>query len=341
MKTGSHDAITDVPGVKVGQVEDLEALTGVTVIFTPGGAVGAVDVRGANPGTIHTDALHPMNLNEEVHAIVLTGGSLFGLESVAGVNRYLLENRIGVDVGVGLIPVVAGAVIFDLPVGRPDAHPTAQWGYDAVAAASAGPVRQGNCGGGTGGTAGKTPESIPTKGGTGTASVVLPSGVTVGALALVNALGDVINPLTRELYAWSGFRDVPPAQRMWPVRTRSGGLADSTTIACVATDASLTKTQLAKVADIAHQGMARAIRPIHSMRDGDTVFALSVNQSTHPQSGGGHPAEDTDIIGAAAADVLMRAVVNAVVAADGIPAFPSYRDHKARWAAEADGTGPA
>ena len=322
----------------MGQVEDLEALTGITVILTEGGSVGAVDVRGANPGTIQTDALHPMNLNEEVQAIVLTGGSLFGLASVPGVTRYLEEQGLGVHVGVARIPVVAGAVIFDLPEGRADIRPTADWGYQAASRASTGPVRQGNCGGGTGGTAGKTRDSIPTKGGTGTASVVLESGVTVGAICCVNALGDVINPNTKDLYAWTGFRDLTSSSRVWrrPRRPENSDLADSTTIACIATDAQLNKTQLAKVSDMAHQGMARAIRPIHSMRDGDAVFALSVKQKSQLRAGGVHEGEDTDIIGSAAADVLMRAVVNAVLAAESTPGFPSYRDWRARWAQAKD-----
>ncbi len=249
------DAITDVPGVKVGPVEDVQVLTSVTVILTEGGSVGAVDVRGANPGTINTDALHPMNLNEEVHAIVLTGGSLFGLATVSGVTRYLEEHGLGVNVGVATIPVVAGAVIFDLPAGRADIRPIAEWGYDVARAASRGPVQQGNCGGGTDGTAGNTPVSIPTKGGTGTASSVLPTGTTVDALVCVNALGDVINPNTRDLYAWTGFCDLAATPKLWPSsRTpKHPGLADSTTIACIATDAQLTKTQLAKVAEIARR----------------------------------------------------------------------------------------
>jgi len=342
----TQDALTDVRGLRVGHAqrtgEDQPGwLTGTTVVLAPeGGAVAGVDSRGGAPGTRETDALDPRNVVERIHAVVLTGGSAFGLDSVTGVMSWLEEQGRGVRVGADpaqVVPVVPAAVLFDLGRGgRWRARPDATLGREAVEAAdrteAGAPVPQGNVGAGTGAVVGGL------KGGIGSASTVLASGVTVGVVAAVNAAGSALHPATGALYGelWDGPPPMPGeathaearrrlAQAQEATNSRSAGVLRppfNTTLAVVATDAALTRAQAQKLAGTAHDGLARAVRPVHLMHDGDTVFALSTGE--RPLEG----SELNDLL-AAGADVLTRAVVKAVLAAEGVDGpggvFPSYR----------------
>ncbi|MEU7165176.1 P1 family peptidase [Streptomyces morookaense] len=355
LRPGPRDALTDVPGLRVGHAEltGERALSGTTVVLTgPGGAVAAVDVRGGGPGTRETDALDPRNLVQRIEAVVLTGGSAFGLEAASGVMAWLEDERRGVQVGpdpAQVVPVVPAAALFDLGRGGDwRARPDAALGRRAVEAAArtepGAPVAQGNVGAGTGAVAGGL------KGGIGTASVVLPSGVTVAALAAVNAAGAVADPQTGVLYGqlYEGGRVPYPERERHTAAQRALDAARqesacrwagsvqpplNTTIAVVATDAALTRAQAQKLAGTAHDGLARAVRPVHLLTDGDTVFALATG--ARPLSGDQSLPSSVDFaagavneILAAGADVLTRCVVNAVRAAEGVNGpggvFPSY-----------------
>jgi L-aminopeptidase/D-esterase-like protein len=324
-----HNAITDIPGVKVGHVTDDVALTGVTVVLVEGSAVGGLCVSGGAPGTFTTHGMEPLGGNEIVHAIVLTGGSNFGLASVHGAMRWLDERGIGLALRGGRVPIVPAAVIYDLAVGDGRVRPTEEWGYRAAAAASDGPVTQGNVGAGTGATAGKWEGGLRTKGGLGTASLDLGDGLVVGAIAVVNPRGDLLHPATRRLYAVHGGFDTATGERARERESegaRERGAGENTTIAVVATNARLTKLQLTRVARMADDGLARAIRPVHTTGDGDLIFALSVPAEAcelFPTS----PNAASDLIGAAAADVMVQAILNAARAATGIPGFPAVSDH--------------
>jgi len=330
-QAGARDAITDVPGVKVGHYTHSEGTMRGTTVIIPGdtGGLCAVEVRGSNPVTLGASIFAPVTIGEECNAIVLTGGSFFGLATVPGVVDYLFEHGRGVMTRAGVVPIVPAAVIFDLPVGDATIHPQPEWGYQAAESATDGPVAQGNVGAGTGGTIGKSPGGVRLKGGLGTASAVLPEGAIVGALVVLNALGDVVNPATGELYAVSGgFDEVLFRQRFAAGRPSSEAdpRLENTTLAVIATNAKLTKTQLTKVAQLVHDGLARAIRPVHTMLDGDTVFVVSVGWDNRVELQASYPGEDVDRIGSAAADVLVRAILKALLAAESIPGFPSYRD---------------
>jgi L-aminopeptidase/D-esterase-like protein len=338
-QAGPNNAITDVPGVEVGHFTYHKDKTyrGATVIlFGPSGGLCADDVRGGNPFTIDTDSFNPTTIATECDAIVLTGGSAFGAAAEVGVMNYLFEHGRGVETRAGRIPIVPAAVIFDLPVGDANVHPELSWGYKAAESAKGGPVEQGNVGAGAGGTMGKAPGGIPMKGGLGTASAVLPGGITVGAIVVINALGDVVNPATGELYAvGGGFDRVPLRVRSSPSPKGPASAAlENTTLAVITTNARLNKTQLTKVAQLAHDGLARAIRPVHTMLDGDVIFAVSVGWDNSIPLQGLTWGEDVDQIGSAAADVLVHAILNGVNAADSIPGWTSYRDWKAARGAE-------
>ena len=296
-----HDDITDVAGIRVGHDTNPEAQTGCTVILCDiQPTVGGVDVRGGAPGTRETDLLNPTCTVNEVHAIVLAGGSAFGLDAASGVMRMLEAQGIGYDTGIVRVPIVPAAVIFDLGVGRSDMRPDAASGERAVAMATSGPIPQGRVGAGTGATVGKVggPATIR-RGGVGSASMLLPDGVTiVGALVVVNALGYIMDD---PIFASSASSlPMAPSGNMMP------GM--NTTLAVVATSARLGKAQTQKVAQMAHDGLARAIRPIHTPFDGDVVFALS---SPEPDT---LPADVREVseIGARAADMVARAVLRAV-----------------------------
>ena len=319
-----HNAITDVPGIKVGHYTDKEAATGSTVILCEEGAVAGVDVRGSAPGTRETDPLRPMSLVGQAHAILLGGGSAFGLDAAGGVMRYLEERGYGFDVGVAKVPIVPAAILFDLRLGSSKVRPGAEEGYQACLAASSGPVAEGSVGAGTGATVGKIlgPERM-TKSGLGTASQRL-GNITIGAIVAVNAFGDVIDPESGEVIAGPRnieqggfFRTIDIMKR---IKESKSPIPTNTTIGVVATDASLNKEQVNKVAQMAHDGLARAIRPAHTMVDGDAIFVLS--------TGKGGEGEDVTIIGSIAAEVLATAIVRAVRQAEGLAGIPAAGEVK-------------
>ena len=311
-------SITDVHGIRVGQTENRKAKTGVTVVLcSREGAVLGADVRGAAPGTRETDLARPENMVECANAVVLAGGSAFGLDAAAGVMAFLEQNDVGLDTGVCRVPIVPAAVLFDLAVGDSHVRPDAAMGLEACRNAAK-HVEQGAFGAGTGATVGKlVPGSIPSPGGVGTASITLACGVTVGAVAAVNACGDVYDPATGKLLACGRLADgtlvscesllfgaVPaPAMLKFP---KPG---QNTTLVVVATDAPLTKPQASRLATCAHDGLARTIRPVHTQMDGDTVFALGTGRI------------DAEVnfvqLCAAAAEVAARAVYNAVQMGQG------------------------
>ncbi|WP_329121427.1 P1 family peptidase [Streptomyces sp. NBC_01465] len=330
------DAVTDVPGIRVGhaRVPGERALSGTTVVLAPeGGAVAGVDVRGGGPGTRETDALDPRNLVERVDAVVLTGGSAYGLDAASGVMAWLEEQGRGFPLGPGVVPVVPGACLFDLGRGgdwraRPDAS-TGRAAVEAAARTGVGAVvEEGNVGAGTGAVAGGM------KGGVGTASVTTASGAVVGALAVVNAVGSPVDPLTGVLYGEYGGRERPAypdselhataQRRLAEARAANTRPQLNTTIAVVATDAVLTRPQAQKLAGTSHDGLARAVRPVHLMHDGDTVFTLATCTGTAPD-----PLALNEIL-AAGADALARAVAKAVRAARTVEGqggtFLAYRD---------------
>jgi len=323
-----HNAITDVEGIKVGHYSDREGITGCTVVLCEGGAVGGVDVRGSAPGTRETDLMRPVNLVQEVHAALLTGGSAYGLDAAGGVMRWLEEREIGFNVGVGVVPIVPAAVLFDLTIGDPKARPDAEAGYQACQLAADGPVIEGSVGAGTGATVGKLlGPKFATKSGLGTASIKIGKGIVVGAIVAVNAFGDVVDPENGTILA--GTRKPVVGGFVNTAKQMQGDLGQtvlgfaSTTLAVVATNAYLTKEAANKIAQMAHDGLARSIRPVHTMFDGDTVFALATGKP--PKKGGG---ADPSVVGAAAADVLAQAVVRAVQQAESLGGVPAVRDLK-------------
>lgn len=315
------NAITDVDGIKVGQESDLTALTGCTAVICPQGAVAGVDVRGSAPGTRETDALHPLNLVEKAHAVVLTGGSAFGLDAACGVMRYLEEHSIGFDVGVTRVPIVAAAVLFDLGLGDFRVRPDAAMGYRAAAAAGEGPVEEGNAGAGTGATVGKIlGHQGAMKSGLGTASLKV-GDLIVGTLVAVNAWGDVVDPDTGKIIAGALAGDKTFVDTEKYLRENSfspPGNLGNTTIGVVATNARLSKLQATKIAQQAQDGYARAIRPVHTMLDGDTTFCLATGQV---------PA-DLNQVGSLAAQVMALAIVRAVCQARGAGGLPAAGDVK-------------
>lgn len=311
-----HDDITDIPGIRVGHDTNLEAGTGCTVILCDTPAVGGVDVRGGAPATRETDLLRPMHMVEEVHAVLLTGGSAYGLDAAGGVMRYLEERGIGIDTRVARVPIVPAAAILDLPFGSASIRPDAAAGYRACEQATAEPVLQGNVGGGTGATVGKMAGPLfMMKGGLGSASTVLPDGTLVGALVVVNASGDVIDPQTQQVIA--GTRKPTEAD------LRSLNPFGNTTIAVVATNASLSKEHVNKVAQMAHDGLAQAIRPAHTMFDGDTIFALALGARAQMRPDTATAAFQVSMVGEAAAATLARAIVKAVRNATTLHGVPS------------------
>jgi L-aminopeptidase/D-esterase-like protein len=310
-----HGAITDVDGIRVGHMTNREAITGCTVVLCPpDGAIGGVDQRGGAPGTRETDLLRPMHLVEKAHAVLLAGGSAFGLDAAAGVVRWLEERGIGHDTRVAKVPIVPAAILFDLATGRSDVRPDAAMGYAACEAAAGGPVAEGSVGAGTGCRLGAVlGPGRTSKSGLGTASVNLGGGLVVGALVAVNAFGHVVDPVTGEILAGArpltgdGYVDTLAVMRSLVGKTISrltGG--GNTVIGVVATNARLTKEGANKVAQMAHDGLARIIRPAHTMFDGDTVFALAT----------GKKRADVNLIGAFAAEVMAEAIVRGVRAAD-------------------------
>jgi L-aminopeptidase/D-esterase-like protein len=321
-----RNSITDIPGLKVGQVHDLHALTGCTVVLCESGAVCGVDQRGGAPGTRETDALRPMHLVEQIHAVLLAGGSAFGLDAASGVVRFLEERGLGYDTGVARVPVVPAAILFDLALGSPDIRPDASMGYRACQNASSEPPEEGSVGAGAGATVGKIlGMGQAVKSGIGSASLEIGGGLVVGALAAVNAFGDVIDPHSGQILA--GVRPLPdPSGKasgyantlevMKHITNLSSGGFPSTVLGVVAVNARLSKEAANKVAQMAHNGLARTIRPAHTMWDGDTIFALGVGENQ----------VDVSIAGAFAAEVFALAVVRAVRAARSAGGVPSMTD---------------
>ncbi len=325
-----NNAITDIPGIEVGQAQDAEALTGCTVVLCRKGAVGGVDVRGSAPGTRETDLLNPINLVSTVHAVVLAGGSAFGLDAASGVMKYLKEQKIGFGFGASKVPIVPSAILSDLGAQITGRYPDAEMGYAAVSQATGGPVAEGNAGAGMGAAVGKIlGMGGAMKSGLGTASIEIGGGVLVGAIVAVNPFGDVLDPSTGQIIAGTRPAKVGPikvggdgpfADTLKVMQTPAGrtimrlATGSNTVIGVVATNARFNKTQATKMAQMAQDGVARTIRPAHSMLDGDTVFALATGQKI----------ADLSTVGAFAAEALARAVVRAVRAAKptgGLPAI--------------------
>jgi L-aminopeptidase/D-esterase-like protein len=305
-------AITRVRGIEVGQAQDEEACTGCTVILCRKGAVAGVDVRGGAPGTRETDLLDPVNLVEKVHAVVLAGGSAYGLDAATGVMRYLEENRIGFRAGAARVPIVTAAILHDLGVGRADVRPDAAMGYRAAASASAASPDEGNRGAGTGASVGKMRGmQFATKSGIGTWAMTVGE-LVVGALVAVNAIGDVVDPRNGKKLA--GLRSGSTLEWMKKNQVRPAG-PSNTVIGVIATNARLTKAGATKVAQMAQDGLARAIRPAHTMFDGDTIFALAT----------GEIKADVSLVGACAAEVMAEAIVRAATLAGSAGGLPGFR----------------
>ncbi len=317
------NAITDVPGIKVGHHTDKTAMTGCTVVLCESGAVAGVDVRGSAPGTRETDLLRPTNLVEKVQAVILSGGSAFGLDAAGGVMRFLEERGYGHETSVLRVPIVPAAIIFDLNVGDPFRRPGAEEGYQACLAASDGVVAEGCVGAGTGATVGKVMGiQRAIKSGLGTASRQIAGGVVIGALVVVNAVGDVVDPWTGRLLA--GPRDLERGKGfLSTIELLMGGqavrgkvLSENTTLGVVATNAALTKEQANKIAQMAQDGIARCIRPSHTMHDGDVIFALSL----------GSGRADVTVVGAVAAELVAEAIVRAIQKAESMGGIPAAKD---------------
>lgn len=323
------NAITDIPGIKVGHADDQTALTGCTVILCEKGAVGGVDQRGGAPGTRETDLLRPLHLVQHVHAILLSGGSAFGLDAAGGVMRYLAEKKIGFNTGIARIPIVPAAVLYDLGIGRSDVYPDAAMGYQACLNAVDGQIQIGSVGAGTGATVGKILGiKQAMRSGIGTASLKISNGIVIGAIMAVNSLGDVIDPTQQTIIA--GVRPL----KKGPVKIGGDGkFADTlrvfqslagrtilsfaakqnTVIGVVATNARLTKEEANKVAQTAHNGLAMTIRPAHTMLDGDTIFTMAT----------GERKVDVNIIAAFAPQIVAKAILSAVRAAVHTDLLPS------------------
>jgi L-aminopeptidase/D-esterase-like protein len=316
-------SIIDVQGVKVGHFTESRRPTGCTVLIFEKGATAGVDVRGSAPGTRETDLLNPINTVQQVQAILLAGGSAFGLDAASGVVRFLEEHRLGYAVGDVVVPIVPAAILYDLEIGDAKIRPTAESGYKACQAAASERVAEGNVGAGAGATIGKMfGMQQAMKSGLGSASVrVGNTGIVVGAIVAVNAVGDVVDPKTGKIIAGarkvdgSGFVDsMARIREGYSVRPDGA----NTTIGVVATNVALDKAQVTKVAQMAHDGLARAIYPVHTPSDGDTIFAVATGALAARANHGA--------IGALAADMMARAVLQAVMSAQGIAGLPSYRD---------------
>ncbi|MDK9708256.1 MAG: P1 family peptidase [Desulforhopalus sp.] len=314
-------AFTDIGGLRVGHADDLQAGTGCTVVLCENGATAGIDVRGGAPGTRETDLLNPVNLVDKVHAVVLTGGSAFGLDSAAGVMQYLEERKVGFDVGVTWVPIVCGAALFDLAFGDHQIRPDKEMGYRACLNASEGRSAEGNVGAGAGATVGKIRGMAHAmKSGLGCHAIEI-GGLRIGAIVAVNALGDIIDPDSGERLAGalsddlSDFADTEAVMLRF-AQEKNNLFAGNTTIGIVATNAALSKAQATKLASMAHNGYARAIRPAHTMFDGDTIFTLATGQVE----------ADLSVLGMLAAGVMERAVVAAVKQSTSLLGLPCHAD---------------
>lgn len=319
------DAITAIPGLRVGHWTDRRAATGCTVVLCEAGAVASVDVRGGAPGTRETDLLRPGNLVERVQAVFLSGGSAFGLDAAAGVMRYLEEQGVGFPTPGGLVPIVVGAVLYDLSIGRPDVRPDAAAGYAACRAAKGGRISQGSVGAGSGATVGKAlGMERAVKGGIGTASERAAGDIIVGALVAVNCFGEVVDPDSGGILAGprdekGGFLSTLDILRRRPASALAAGFTNST-IGVVATNARLNREQAYRLAVMAHDGLSRAVRPAHTLVDGDVFFSLA--------TGATEAAADPIALGALAAQAVERAIVRAVTEARGLAGVPSLAERR-------------
>ncbi len=309
--------LTDIPGIRVGHISDYHAITGCTAILCEQGAVGGVDIRGSASGTQEISTLDPLHVADRVHAIVLAGGSAFGLEAASGVRRYLAQRGVGYAFGGAHVPLVPSAILFDLGVGNGSVRPNLAMGEAAAAAATADAVREGCLGAGTGATVGKIfGLKQAMKSGIGCFTVVLPAGVVVAALVAVNCLGDVRDPRSGKIVAGArqapGSREFADTVEQMKRGVRGGGERGHTTLAVVATNARLTKVQATKLAQLSGLGMARTIYPVNTMSDGDTAFALSL----------GDRQADIDVLGVAAAEAVAAAVLRAVKLARTLGGIP-------------------
>ena len=327
--------LTAVDGIKVGHFTLTERPTGCTVILVDGdGAVGGVSQRGGAPGTRETNLLDPLNMVDKVNAVVLSGGSAFGLDAAQGVVRYLDEHNIGYKTAAGVVPIVPAAILFDLGFGGdPKIRPTADCGYKAASTASDGPVAEGNVGAGAGATVGKMGgvveragyppgRRLPMKAGIGSAAISLPNGLVVGAIVAVNAVGDIVDPDTGKVVAGSRnpdntLADIRKLLRGGEIGTRPRA-GENTTIGLVATNAKLSKNDINRVALMADDGFARAINPSHTMGDGDTVFALATGRWTGDAN--------VTLVGALAAEAMADAIVRAATQAAASNGLPAARD---------------
>ena len=315
-----YGTITDVPGIKVGHAHDLQALTGCTVVLCEEGAVAGVDQRGGAPGTRETDLLRPAHLVERVHAVLLTGGSAFGLDAAGGVMRWLEERQVGYETGAARVPIVPAAVIYDLSLGRAEVRPDAGMGYKACQNAVSLSPAQGCVGAGTGASVGKARGlQWAMKSGLGSASLRTKKGLVVAALAVVNALGEVVDPSNGRIIAGARSPRGGLLRTLDVLAEQAGGVefvGSNTTIGVVATNAALTKEHTSKVAQMAQDGLARAVIPAHTLLDGDTIFSLSL----------GKVQADVSLVGALAAEIFARAVLQAVYMAVSLGGLPALRD---------------
>ncbi len=323
----NRTSLTDVEGIRVGHFTSSERPTGCTVILTEAGAVAGVDVRGSAPGTRETDLLSPVNTVKEVHAVLLSGGSAFGLDAATGVVRYLRERDIGFPTRAANVPIVPAAILYDLNLGDASIWPDAEAGYAACENATSDPVAEGNVGAGAGATVGKTAgPGRAMKGGLGSSGHTIGDGIVVGAIVAVNCVGNVIDPSTGEIVAGardrsgSGFIDT--RQMVLSGEDSTAAPGENTTIGAVATNVNFSKTEMTKVAQMAQDALARTIYPAHTPADGDTVFALSTGTTDARANLG--------TIGALAAEVLAEAILRAVKEATSIPGFPAYSDFVSR-----------
>ena len=316
-----YNNILDVKGLKVGQAQNEDALTGCTVVICEKGATCGVDVRGAAPGTRETDLLDPVNTVQKVHAVVLSGGSAFGLESTCGVSKYLEERNIGFESGPCKVPIVVGAVLFDLAVGNYKIRPDKKMGYEACLNASETELKQGNYGAGCGASVGKLRGAeYVTKSGIGSYSIKLDNGIVVSALVAVNALGDVYE--NGEVIAGALNDNKTKCLNSYELMkqgvTKGGFSIDNTTIGIIATNAKLDKAQCKKISQMAHDGYARAIFPIHTPHDGDTIFTMATGEI--------ETGADLTLIGSIAVEVMEKSILNAVKNAKHINGIPSYNE---------------
>ncbi len=320
------NAITDIQSIKVGHASDFMGYTGCTVIICEEGAVCGLDVRGSASGTRQVDALNISHIVEQVHAILLCGGSSFGLDAATGVMTYLEEKGIGFDVGIARIPIVPTAVIFDLFFGNPKARPTAALGYEACVNAQE-TVSEGSVGAGTGATVGKLFDiTRAMKGGVGTSSISMPDGLIVGALVVVNAFGDIVDNVTGKLIAGAraseeglDFANTVDSLKKGFVKKQFGLV--NTTLGVVATNARFNKREITKVAQMAQAGMIKTISPVHTTFDGDLIFALSA----------GDIEADINKVGVLSDFVVAEAIKRAVKKADGFGILPAFKDINKGW----------